>query len=339
MRNTRALETHGRIQFFRTGVRLQGERTDAFPCRTCPCGGGTVSSALREEQYRELRYERPISLVTVSLEGCIGSARNDLCRGMEGFIPGKRSSNIIGWCSPDRLGLILPETDPVAAQKVETRLRNHLKGDKRLSSHRKALENGMISVAESAGLQREYPSRVNGIRPVPEENNGKGPAGSFLRRLQQERNRSDRNNRPFSVVLVPLTCGELETRRLVKNSIDLFSRSSRLSDTWGWYAHDRLALLLPETNEEGARRVTARLITHLQGAGVLRSGSARSLQPIFSIHEYPKVLRKNVFVNLAKNGVRAMLPEKTSEIEGNGKAWLPWNSVFLHRNSSSSSLS
>jgi lipopolysaccharide/colanic/teichoic acid biosynthesis glycosyltransferase len=272
---------------------------------------------LFEERHRALRYESPLSLITVSLDGFAGETRNLLFQGMEQFTHRKRSSDYTGWFASDRIGLILPDTDTPEARKVEDRLRTSLLNIKGLNGSRKALDNGMISVMKPWRVQEERPRGENGKRWEPFPLNGRGPNDNLCLRLREERNRSDRSNKTFSVVL--FSTREVEggqAWQAILHSIEQFSRSSRLSDYWGWYDHDRLGLVLPETMEEGARRVTSRFMDYLRDSRSARFRKSCLREDFLSVLEYPKVLKKNVFFNLAGNDIHGSPQPETQGSDG-----------------------
>ncbi len=87
------------------------------------------------------------------------------------------------------------------------------------------------------------------------------PAPQFLQRLREERSRSDRSGRPFSLVLIPAPAtGQPEEEvDLFYRAIQALARTVRLSDILGWYQGDRIGLILPDTSEAQAWQVVDRL--------------------------------------------------------------------------------
>jgi len=257
---------------------------------------------LLEERYRAHRYGRPLSRASVSLVGWADRERDALSRGLEDFLPRRRPSDFISRTSPDRVDLVLPETDLAGAWKVSIRLRSHLLSCGRLDGCRPILEKGAISVEEIFGAP-ETP--LFAWSP-------KAPCSNLPERLREERFRSDRNDRPFSLILISLDRFRNGTRPALLDAVDRFSRSNRLSDAWGWTADGSLALVLPETNEEGGQRAAARLVDLLEEAGAWKPGTGKPCAPPCSIHEYPKILKKTLFVALAGNAGPAVPPERST---------------------------
>lgn len=121
------------------------------------------------------------------------------------------------------------------------------------------------------------------------------PAPHFLQRIREERNRSDRSGRPFSLVLIPVpAAGQPEEEAdLFYRAIQAFARTVRLSDIWGWYQEERIGLILPDTSKAQAWQVVDRLTRSL---GRLPSGAAcdRGQEGHLSVIEYPKALEESV---------------------------------------------
>ncbi|MCC6422619.1 MAG: hypothetical protein IT447_04010 [Phycisphaerales bacterium] len=94
--------------------------------------------------------------------------------------------------------------------------------------------------------------------------------------LQREHARADRNGQPFSLVVLHID--RLASHRAVRRLFAAIRDRARLTDEIGWLDNDRLAILLPETNDIGAQQFTA----HLRD---LRQFSA--VMPRLSVHVYP----------------------------------------------------
>jgi lipopolysaccharide/colanic/teichoic acid biosynthesis glycosyltransferase len=121
------------------------------------------------------------------------------------------------------------------------------------------------------------------------------PAPHFLQRIREERSRSDRSGRPFSLVLIPVTAvgRRAEEAQRFYQAIEAFARTVRLSDIWGWYQEERLGLILTDTAEAQAWQVVERLARAL-GRPFPKEGSDRGQGGLFSVIEYPKVLEESV---------------------------------------------
>ena len=80
----------------------------------------------------------------------------------------------------------------------------------------------------------------------------------FRRIIDRERARADRTDHQFSMVVLDLgfTNGNHKTNKLLLQKI--FSRIRRI-DEIGWYAPQRIGIILPYTSERGAQRFTESL--------------------------------------------------------------------------------
>jgi diguanylate cyclase (GGDEF)-like protein len=93
----------------------------------------------------------------------------------------------------------------------------------------------------------------------------------FLEVLQTELERTGRTNRPFSILLMDLDglkeindqYGHLTGSRAICRVADVLRQNSRSLDTAARYGGDEFALILPETNDDEARRVSDRIRQHL----------------------------------------------------------------------------
>lgn len=89
--------------------------------------------------------------------------------------------------------------------------------------------------------------------------------GPFLKQLSREKRRADRSKAALSLVLCrldqsapgPLSMGSL---------LDLLRKSTRDTDFIGWLADEELAVLLPDTDREGALRFTEKLTAKVDSA-------------------------------------------------------------------------
>jgi lipopolysaccharide/colanic/teichoic acid biosynthesis glycosyltransferase/GGDEF domain-containing protein len=124
------------------------------------------------------------------------------------------------------------------------------------------------------------------------------PQHHFLDRLREERSRSDRTRRPFTLVLFPLD-GAAATQAKGANgglerTLKALARTTRRSDLWGLYGRDRLGLLLPDTAEPAARYVVSRLTALLSAAPKPRAPALALSPAACSIVEYPRALERTL---------------------------------------------
>ncbi|HSI59915.1 MAG TPA: sugar transferase [Ideonella sp.] len=93
---------------------------------------------------------------------------------------------------------------------------------------------------------------------------GMGPEAAlardeFLRTLQREKRRADRSRAPLSLVLYEIADGDRSPRGNAFRLLDAISASKRETDVLGFTGPDSLAILFPDTPEEGARRFVAKI--------------------------------------------------------------------------------
>lgn len=176
-----------------------------------------------------------------------------------------------------------------------------------------AVEGRSIALQQEAGCgpvpSMDGPGRVGfSEMSIAQKRDGVGhldlrllnPTEMFLSRLKEERNRSDRNGKPFSVLLVRV--GEdqqgwgRETAFLIK-ALERFAESVRLSDVMGWYSTTEMGILLPETSEEEAMVVLQRLKGFLRGLERCPLGELGREDGRFRILEYPKTLEEKLREN------------------------------------------
>jgi hypothetical protein len=92
----------------------------------------------------------------------------------------------------------------------------------------------------------------NGILPVLE----------FRRLVEHERERADRNQHQFSLVLFALEAFQTDDS-ITRHIIGTISRRVRNVDALGWYDEKRLGIILPYTSTEGATRLIENLLDAL----------------------------------------------------------------------------
>jgi lipopolysaccharide/colanic/teichoic acid biosynthesis glycosyltransferase/GGDEF domain-containing protein len=146
----------------------------------------------------------------------------------------------------------------------------------------------------------------------------------FLERLIEERNRSDRTRSPFTLVVLPVDASHLDTANGngIYHTVDALARTMRRSDLWGHYGHDKLGLLLTDTNEVAARRLISRLAHHVSVHTNSEPPPLKLKPGRYSLIEYPKTLEQY----LVKEIVECSEPtEDPASLEGNGGRTLPGN--------------
>lgn len=75
--------------------------------------------------------------------------------------------------------------------------------------------------------------------------------------LQREHARAARHGKPFSLVVLHID--RLAAHRAVRRLHQAICRRIRLTDEIGWLDNDRLAVLLPQTTDAGARQFASHL--------------------------------------------------------------------------------
>jgi hypothetical protein len=78
--------------------------------------------------------------------------------------------------------------------------------------------------------------------------------------LERERERSGRNRHAVSLVLLNVGEPSISISRVV----EIIRSRIRRVDEIGWYDDNRLGILLPYTNREGACRLTREILTQLK---------------------------------------------------------------------------
>ena len=93
------------------------------------------------------------------------------------------------------------------------------------------------------------------------------PKALFIHLVRYERLRCDRLNAPLSLVVIPVSArdgaGTTIDGETACNVVSLLVRRVRSSDSVGWLDSGRVAVLLPATALEGARRFVALLLSDL----------------------------------------------------------------------------
>ena len=122
------------------------------------------------------------------------------------------------------------------------------------------------------------------------------PQPYFLQRLNEERSRSDRTRRPFTLVVFPVRDTNLDAIDAsgLRRSLAHLAINTRRSDLWGRYAKDKLGLILPDTSAGAAKEVISRLAHHLGGYSGSRPVYLAVHQGRYSLIEYPRDMKETV---------------------------------------------
>jgi len=122
------------------------------------------------------------------------------------------------------------------------------------------------------------------------------PQPYFLQRMSEERSRSDRTKRPFTLVVFHILDTNLDTADApgLLRSVENLAITTRRSDLWGRYEKDKLGLILPETSAPSAREVISRVAHHLEGYPGSRPIYMAVHQGRYYLIEYPKDLKETV---------------------------------------------
>jgi exopolysaccharide biosynthesis polyprenyl glycosylphosphotransferase len=100
-------------------------------------------------------------------------------------------------------------------------------------------------VRQIVGLQRSYYPALGDILPKQH----------FLKQLQREKSRTDRSKAPLSIALFSPEGSESDVTAV----LELLQESKRETDTLGYLGEDRIAILLPDTNEQGAQSLAQKI--------------------------------------------------------------------------------
>ena len=101
---------------------------------------------------------------------------------------------------------------------------------------------------------------LRGIRKWLIRENGVHSPDDFKLVLRRERDRADRSNATFSLVVFDVH--ELSNRELTR-FIDIAKKRIRVSDEVGWFDERRIALMLPSTTVTGARTLARSIVDSL----------------------------------------------------------------------------
>ena len=107
----------------------------------------------------------------------------------------------------------------------------------------------------------------------------------FADLIYYERERSERTNRPFSLIHVDFTKIDKKTNaKAFKEIIITIEPFLRTIDRIGWIKNNTICILLPETKIDGAKYVAVKIKNKL----IERVGE-KSYLPDFVVSTYPKI--------------------------------------------------
>jgi lipopolysaccharide/colanic/teichoic acid biosynthesis glycosyltransferase len=101
---------------------------------------------------------------------------------------------------------------------------------------------------------------------------------NFNKIIKSERSRSDRNNEKFSLLTYDISEFRKNNSK-IHQLIDVLSSKIRISDEIGWFNKQRIAILLPVTDKDGANKVANNIGTYLHTVGIP--------SPLHDIYMYP----------------------------------------------------
>ena len=78
----------------------------------------------------------------------------------------------------------------------------------------------------------------------------------FVKIIENERARADRNNHYFSLILFDIASIGIE-KVAIERLIESISRRIRKIDNVGWYDNQHIGVILPYTSDHGARKFAA----------------------------------------------------------------------------------
>jgi exopolysaccharide biosynthesis polyprenyl glycosylphosphotransferase len=87
------------------------------------------------------------------------------------------------------------------------------------------------------------------------------PKYHFLERLRVEKRRAERSNSPLSVALLSLKEETLNGHKPTEEFLKSLRKNTRETDVKGWLDHDVIGLILPDTDEMGAKHCVEKITT------------------------------------------------------------------------------
>lgn len=94
------------------------------------------------------------------------------------------------------------------------------------------------------------------------------PKYQFLKELEREKRRTDRSKAPLSIAVFRIDGSSGSEPNNVGGLLQLLRHSARETDILGYLNQDQIALLLPDTNEQGTQRFLDKIINRAPSLGV-----------------------------------------------------------------------
>ncbi len=113
-------------------------------------------------------------------------------------------------------------------------------------------------------------------------------AGQMRKLLERERARTDRAGGQFSVVLFELSGWGISNHLRVRPLVNQLAQRLRKTDDFGWFGGS-IAVLLPNTTPDNARRVAEQIVHDLKGNGA---------SWMYTLYSYP-LNEENLFCGTA----------------------------------------
>ena len=131
----------------------------------------------------------------------------------------------------------------------------------------------------------------------------------FQRRLMEEIKKLSRYPAPLALLIIDVdyfkkfndTYGHQEGDRVLKNIARIFKKNVRSGDLIARYGGEEFALILPETDDKGARLVAERLRKKVEASNFLQGKKKKKVKITVSIGvaDYRKGMRKEILIGQA----------------------------------------
>jgi GGDEF domain-containing protein len=125
-----------------------------------------------------------------------------------------------------------------------------------------------VDLVDEGGILTPGDARAKGARPwAPESPLAYADTlakNQFLRQLQLERRRTDRSKSPLSIVQLRLDNRHAAQLGRIEELLELLRTSKRETDTLGCLGEDVVALVLPDTNEQGAQAFVRKIVARAE---------------------------------------------------------------------------